>query len=117
MFSGPIKIFLNYLNQDIFEYPFKIFVRKCYRIMLGIKQSRDYVTNVRFINELTRCQSDEPINRYVLILSKTISSARRANKNLQITNFVSHDDDDDNDNDDDDYDDDDYDDDDYDEAA
>ena len=73
-----------------------IFARTCYRIMLGIKQSRDHVTNERlyqqvnqvpvremirerqlkFTGHCIRMPTDEPINRFVLYESKVRPSLR-----------------------------------------
>ena len=71
-----------------------IFARTCYRIILGIKQSRDHVTNqslyhltdqaplretirerqLKFTGHLIRMTTDEPANRFFIYESKIRSS-------------------------------------------
>ena len=72
--------------MEAFTEKLDIFARTCYRIMLGIKQSRDHVTNdrlyqrvnqvpicemirerqLKFTGQCIRMPTDEPINRFVL---------------------------------------------------
>ena len=69
-----------------------IFTRTCYRIMLGIKQSRDHVTDqslyqhtghsplrelqIKLTGHCIRMQADEPTNRFVIYESKSRSLLR-----------------------------------------
>ena len=86
----------TWILTEILIEKLNIYARKCYRIILGIKQSRDHLTNqslyqltgqvtlckticernLKFTRHCNRMSTDEPSNRFFIYESRIKSSLR-----------------------------------------